>query len=299
MDKDFNLFITISNNSGMLLKLNEAENSITTLATYANHGLDYHSVPCMHPETGMILMGSGGVGSRDRFITLDPKEGWAPKNHYIRSWKANGHEIPVDGTIFGGSEAGVSHYTSLYCEADGFYYTRYLLGQIVKINPTTWDAEVIYQTNSGIAWGMAFHPVRKTELWFAYDHGSGAELSNSICRMDVADTARPVEKLTGATNGGFRDGPISQAQFYGIRMMNFDSDGNLFVGENNNQTIRKVDTQTMMVETLVGIPGMAGFKDGKREEALFNGPHGLVIDNEGVMYITEYINCRVRRIAIE
>jgi hypothetical protein len=297
LDKDDNLFMTLS--TGQLIKLNADENSATVLATSANHGLDTHSLPYAHPVTGMLILGGGGNGSRDRFLTLDPKEGWAPKNRYIKTWTTNGFQMPVAGTMFDGWAYSESHYNCVYCEADGFYYTRYLTGQVVKINPTTWDAEIIFQTNSGLAYGMVFHPIHKTELWLAYEHGNGAELSNSICRIDVADTAKPLEKLSGATGGGFRDGPLELAQFYKMRMINFDADGNLFVGDSGNQCIRKIDTQTMMVETLVGIPTVGGFKDGKKEEALFNDPHGLVVDAEGVIYITEYTNCRVRRIAIE
>jgi hypothetical protein len=235
IDKDFNIFTLIRTGDGKsrLLKLNVAENSITVLATSENHGVDFHGPPVAIPETGLLLLGSGGDGvgngQRDRFITLDPKEGWAPKNRYIRSWKANGHEIPSAGVVLANNESGESHYTCLYCEADGHYYTRYMTGQVVKINPTTWDAEVIFQTNSGLAYGMAFHSIRKTELWLAYSSGNGGELSNSLCRLDVADTARPLEKLSGAINGGFRDGPLAQAQFYHMRMINFDADGNLFV----------------------------------------------------------------------
>jgi len=305
IDKDFNIFTLIrtSDAKSRLLKLNVAENSITVLATSENHGVDFHGPPVAHPETGMLLLGSGGDGvgngQRDRFITLDPREGWALKNRYIKNWKANRFQIPSGGSAIDGL-ASESHYTLLYCQADGFYYTRYLSGQIVKINPTTWDAEVIFQTNSGVAYGMAFHSIHKTELWIAYDHGNGAELANSLCRIDVADTAKPLEKLSGPTGGGFRDGPLNLAQFKKIRMINFDSDGNLFVGDGDNHCIRKVDTQTMMVETLIGIPGMATpFQDGKKETATFNGPHGLVVDSEDVIYVADYSNCRIRRIAIE
>jgi hypothetical protein len=304
IDKDFNIFTLIrtSDAKSRLLKLNVDENSITVLATSENHGVDFHGPPVAHPETGLILLGSGGDGigngQRDRFSTLDPKEGWAPKNHYIKRWITNEFTIPTTGAAISGL-ASESHYTLLYCAADGFYYTRYLSGQIVRINPATWEAEVIFQSNSGIAWGLAFHSINKSELWFAYDNGQGAELSNSLCRLDVTDPVGTFEKMSGATNGGHRDGPLDQAQFYGIRMINFDADGNLFVGENNNHCIRKVDTQTMMVETLIGIPGKSGFLDGKKEDAQFNGPHGLVVDSEGVIFVADYSNCRIRRIAIE
>jgi DNA-binding beta-propeller fold protein YncE len=84
-----------------------------------------------------------------------------------------------------------------------------------------------------------------------------------------------------------------------MRMINFDADGNLFVGDAGNHCIRKIDTETMMVETIIGIPGVGGFRDGKKEEALFNGPHGLVVDPDGVIYVADFTNNRIRRVAIE
>jgi hypothetical protein len=301
IDKDNNLFVTVEipPSDGYLLKLNVDENTATILATSYNHGLDIHSMPYAHPETGMLLLGGGGNGNRDLFLTLDPKEGWAPKNRYIKNWTLNGFSLPASGQTIDGWAASESHYNCLYCEADEHYYTRYLTGQIVKINPKTWDAEIIAQTNSGFAYGMAFHPIRQTELWLGYEHGHGGELANSLCRLDVTDPAGTFEKMSGLINGGFRDGPLEQAQFKQIRMINFDADGNLFVGDGGNSCIRKVDTETMMVETLIGIPQKSGFKDGKKEDALFSGPHGLVVDAEGVIYIADYNNCRIRRIAIE
>jgi hypothetical protein len=55
----------------------------------------------------------------------------------------------------------------------------------------------------------------------------------------------------------------------------------------------------MMVETLLGIPNTPGFKDGKKEDAQFNSPHGIVVDAEGIIYVADYSNYRIRRIAID
>jgi streptogramin lyase len=210
---------------------------------------------------------------------------------FIKNWITNDFTLP--------SGSNETHYHCLYCKADGYYYTRYTGGQLVKIDPKTWEAEIIYQTNSGIAYGMAFHPIRTSELWIGYEHGNGAELANSLCIVDVTNPAATFQKLTGATNGGHRDGRIDQAQFYRIRQMNFDADGNLFIGDSSNSCIRKVDTDNMMVETIIGIPGKADFKDGNKEEALFDQPHGIATDPDGIVYVSDFGNNRIRRIAIE
>jgi hypothetical protein len=299
VDNEYNIFVSVETDkgaTGALLKLNEKENSIMVLATSA-HGMIPRFQPNAHPETNVIMIGAEGAGNRDRFLTLDPKEGWAPKMRFIRNWTANEFTLPTNnGTTNSNHE---THYHCLYCKADGNLYTRYIGGQIVKINPDTWDAEVIYQTNIGVAFAMAFHPIRTSELWIGYDNGSGAELANSICSVDVLNPAETFQKLSGPTGGGHRDGRLDQAMFRSMRQMNFDSDGNLFVGDAGNHCIRKVDTDNMTVETIVGIPGVSGFKDGKKEDALFYNPHGIATDPDGIVYVSDFLNNRVRRIAIE
>jgi hypothetical protein len=296
-DMDYNIFVSVENNSGMLLKLNEQENSIMVLVTN-EQGMTPRFQPNSHPETNVIMFGAEGEGNRDRFITLDPKEGWAPKMRFVKSWTANDFPLPANN---GQSNAynHETHYHCLYCKADGNLYTRYTGGQVVKINPVSWDAEIVYQTNSGIAYAMAFHPIRTSELWIGYSSGNGAELANSLCRVDVFNPAETFRKLSGAISGGHRDGRLDQAMFYNMRQMNFDSDGNLFVGDAGNHCIRKVDTDNMTVETIIGIPGKSGFKDGNKDDALFYDPHGIATDPDGIIYVSDYSNNRIRRIAIE
>jgi hypothetical protein len=190
-------------------------------------------------------------------------------------------------------------------------YTRYVGGQIVRINPETWEAKTLGMTPVGIAYGMAFHPIKKHELWIGYEAlvtPTVAEAANGIYTLNVLDESRVEDNILGtlkkisapiSSTGGHRDGPIEQALFYGIRMINFDADGNLYIGDCRNHCIRMVNTSTMMVSTLLGVPGVAGFQDGAREDAMFNTLHGIVTDPDGIIYTADYHNNRVRRIAIE
>jgi hypothetical protein len=235
-------------------------------------------------------------------VFCDPEAGWVPKIYFIKSWNENGFTpVPTNSD-------DETHFQCLYCEADGNIYTRYLSGQLVKINPKTWEATIVGMTPRGVAYGMAFHSINKSELWLGYtpEGSPPGDVLHSICMLDVLDppqTASATDpgfhKLTGAVNGGFRDGPIAMSQFNKPRMMNFDSEGNLFIGDSGNHCIRMINTRTMMVETLIGIPENAGMTDGARENALFRDPHGIVVDAEGVIYVSDYGNNRVRRIAVE
>jgi hypothetical protein len=278
-DDEYNLFV--GTDDGYLVRLNEKENTITVLATSA-HGMMGHLQIDVDPKTGMLMMGGAGSGNRDRFLFLDPKLGWAPKSYYIKEWILEPNASPPDAD---------NHYHCLYCKADGYYYTIYYPeGSIVRINPDTWKAQRIYRAVENYWYGMAFHPKRPTELWLAADNGC-------LYKLDVTSPTSTFRKLN--IGAGFRDGRLDQAQFSGIRHIRFDEDGNLFVGDNNNHCIRKVDTQTNKVETVIGIPQAAGFKDGKKEDAQFRNPHGIAVDPDGVIYVADWGNSRVRRVAVE
>jgi hypothetical protein len=280
VDKDDNIFVVAENNSGMLLKLNIAENTMVTIGTNAQ-GIAPRLQPTSATSDNMILLGGEGTGSRDWFSTLDPKEGWVPKLRFIKDWKLNGYDLPGDSE---------NHFQCLYCATDGYYYSRYGSGALVKIHPKTWEAEIIYRTDGGAVFGMAFHPVRQNELWLGYEY--------RICILDVTNPAETYRTVSN-TISGHRDGPLEEAQFNGIRQINFDAEGNLFVGDNGNHCIRRIDTDNMVVTTVIGIPGIAGFKDGSQDEALFSNLHGIATDSNGIVYASDYGNRRVRRIAIE
>ncbi|WP_298652666.1 IPT/TIG domain-containing protein, partial [uncultured Proteiniphilum sp.] len=224
IDKDFNIFVSLANDN--LLRLNVAENSATVVATGAQ-GYNHRCPPIANPLTNILQTGS--EAERDRFCFMDPRTGWIPKLYFIKEWDrglntATNKEYDLPGNI---------HYHCLLSEADGNYYTRYNDGQLVRIDPTTWKATIVGMTPSGIAYGLAMHPINKNELWIAYSSGAG-DVSNSICKVDVTDSTvgsdgvrlASFQKLSGATNGAHRDGPLPIAQFNQPRGISFDSDGN-------------------------------------------------------------------------
>jgi streptogramin lyase len=286
-DNEKNLFVSTSDN--YLVRLNEDENSITVLASSAQ-GMAANLQISVDPRTGMFMMGSHGTGNRDRFLFIDPKLGWSPKSYYIKGWildPQGNNEVPTTDHL---------HFHCLYCKANGYYYTYYYSesyypGYLVKINPNTWIAELV---GRGPCWrpvyGMAFHPKNPTELWMTDETG--------IYKLDITAPNTTQRQLAGGT-AGFRDGRLDQALFSGIRQIVFDDDGNLYVGDNGNHCIRKINTETRKVETVIGIPQTAGFLDGKKEDALFRNPNGIAIDPDDVIFVSDYGNSRVRRVAVE
>ena len=313
-DMEGNVFVT--DQSDVLIRINERLNIFQVVARGVNH----RSQPYVNPHTNVIQMADEGAGSRDRFFFLDPADGWAPKPKYIRTWDENGYARPTGGGSGNRSYESRWHLFDVKIndpvtgvERD-MYVTRYAGGHIVLIDPITWNAKIIGLTPPGVAYGAAMHPQKPTEMWFAIqEYSENGDWRNGIYTVDILDeTVGEVGEHTPNvaylasfrimqrfTAGGHRDGPLASAQFRGVRMINFDTDGNLFVGDNHNHCIRMINTSTMMVETLIGIPEQRGWVDGARETAQFAEVHGIVTDPDNVIYAADFANRRVRRIAVE
>jgi len=72
-----------------------------------------------------------------------------------------------------------------------------------------------------------------------------------------------------------------------------DRDGNLFVGDTNNNTLRKIRT-TGVVSTIAGLTGNPGTADGTGVSARFSGPRGIAVDGAGNIYVADTNNHTIR-----
>jgi DNA-binding beta-propeller fold protein YncE len=104
-----------------------------------------------------------------------------------------------------------------------------------------------------------------------------------------------VSTLTSRTDGN-ADGPLSTALFRGPSGIVCDQAGNLYVGDQNNHRIRKIDVSGN-VTTAAGPTGdqlLYGWVDELFELALFTRPMALAIDaDDSTVYVTEHN--RIRR----
>ena len=75
-----------------------------------------------------------------------------------------------------------------------------------------------------------------------------------------------------------------------------DASGNLFFVEGASHRVRRID-QNGVVTTYAGT-GEADFSGdgGPAEEAMLNNPSGLAVDSDGDLYISEFVNNRIRRV---
>jgi hypothetical protein len=93
-------------------------------------------------------------------------------------------------------------------------------------------------------------------------------------------------------------GPATTAELNSPVGVAFDSAGNLYIGDNSNSRVRKVNAATGIITTVVG-NGTAGYSGdgGPATSAELNGPEVVALDSAGNLYIAEYYNNRIRKVA--
>jgi streptogramin lyase len=117
------------------------------------------------------------------------------------------------------------------------------------------------------------------------------------------DLNRPKEEraavqVNGGTGvAGHRDGDLDQALVNKPCMIFQDSQDNIYLADEYNHCIRRI-TPEKQVETVLGIPGKAGWQDGAKESALFNRPRGICIDQDDNIYVCDYGNARIRKLSV-
>jgi hypothetical protein len=119
-------------------------------------------------------------------------------------------------------------------------------------------------------------------------------LDQSNHRIRKISTAGTVSTIAGSGTAGYLDGTAATAQFNYPAGLAIDQNGNIYVGDQLNQRIRKISTDGV-VTTLAGT-GVAGFDDGNTNNAKFHNPNGLDITSTGIIYVADNRNFRIRKI---
>lgn len=112
-------------------------------------------------------------------------------------------------------------------------------------------------------------------------------------RIRVITPTGVVSTLAGGAYG-FADGAGTSAKFGGPYGVAVDSAGNVYVGDRDNNCVRKV-TAAGVVSTLAG-GGGSGLLDATGTSAKFNAPRGVAVDASGNVYVGDRENHCVRKV---
>lgn len=107
-----------------------------------------------------------------------------------------------------------------------------------------------------------------------------------------------VSTVAGSGAIGFSGdgGPATAASFNRSVNVHLDALGNLYVADENNHRIRRIDPRGV-ITTFAG-NGAAGFSgdNGPAAAASLNGPTGVCSDAQGNVYVNDNLNRRIRRV---
>ena len=133
-------------------------------------------------------------------------------------------------------------------------------------------------------WGLCVGP--EGNIWVADTR------NNKIRKITPAGM---VTTVAGSGNYGTSNGIGTAATFGNPTGIEIDGNQNIYVADHLTHIIRKIDAFGF-VTTLAGKPYQVGDADGIGNQASFNRPYGLTLDNEGNILVADEWNHKIRRI---
>lgn len=131
------------------------------------------------------------------------------------------------------------------------------------------------------------------DLYFA-DTGN-----HRVRKIDPAGTITTVAGNGDPTFAG-DGGPAVAASLARPSDVDVDAAGNLYIADTDNACVRRVDPGGVIttVAGRCGVPGFAG-DGGPASEALLEQPYGLAVTDDGLLYVADTLNHRIRIVYLE
>jgi IPT/TIG domain./NHL repeat. len=283
VDNEYNLFLShwgasYGGANSDIVMLNQQEQTVTKM---------FSGVPTGAPTTdvdGKVIIIPGD--EVDGLYILDPVELWGVRQRQILHPSAEEQAAGMkDFTINWKHGFGA-------CKIDSMIYTRSYGGQIVKFNLKTRKGQLVADNvNPDCNSFVTFDPLNPHLMYISYTQHHCIYTFNILTKE---------HKLFAGTKGiaGWKDGKTDEALFSDPCQLIFDVNNNIILADGGNHCIRQI-TQEGEVSTLIGIGGKAGYQDGNPDDAMFNYPKGIAIDKDYNIYIADFYNNCIRKLAVE
>jgi gliding motility-associated-like protein len=205
-------------------------------------------------------------------------------------------QVFVTTSTLNGTNVSFNNPAGLAFDSFGNIYVSDIAGQKVrKITPAG-----IVTTLAGSG-AIGFVNAKGTAASFSSPNGLVIDADGNIYVADMNNHV--IRKITqngnvttfaGSGKLGNADGQGTLASFNAPTSLTIDATGNIYVVDEFNNNIRKIDVNGA-VTTLAG-SGFAGYADGLGKAASFSLPYGITIDVTGDLYVTDIQNYRIRKI---
>ncbi|MDG1044145.1 MAG: hypothetical protein P8O88_04565 [Flavobacteriaceae bacterium] len=162
--------------------------------------------------------------------------------HKIKKIDSNGNISLVIGSSQGnfngiGDNAQITSPQSISMDSNGYLYFT-TQNQIKKIDLSNNQLSTFHSVNSGSNFALRGLAIDSNDNIFVSVNDNENDL-HQILKI----SQNGIQTILAGSSNGFKDGLGNQAKFGGaIWHMNFDSEGNLLVSDQNNGAIRKIET---------------------------------------------------------
>ena len=241
--------------------------------------------------------------AEDRLFVVERNEAARPILFYVLSQNTNWvqREIYYDQRDENGRYIAGSM-TNSGLTADDTYIYMLSIEKLIRIHQTTKKVETLSDQIMSGAWNYpVFNKLDKKLYIVAYNESRVYRLDpyhTPEGRTTPWLTVNDLEHIAGTSAGTPREGNGTNIRFGNVEISDFDGDGNLYIPDDRNHVIWKLDTE-LNGTIIAGTVGQAGYKDGNPMEAIFNYPYGLSVTYDGMIYVAETRNFLIRCIAIQ
>ncbi len=225
------------------------------------------------------------------------------KSQHVYTYAGNGIDSLVNGS---GKNASFGKCFGIGSDEAGNLYIPDTYNNVIrKIDP---KGNVSTFAGSG---KMGSQDGEAKEAQFSEPAGAYADNNGNVYIADWGgnkirkiDSKGMVSTIAGLDSCGYVNGNKEVAMFCAPRSCCVDQEGNIYVGDCWNHSIRKI-TATGMVSNLAGggqpytYFNTGDWEDGTGTEALFDAPCGVSIDKFGNVYTADANNNKIRKITPE
>lgn len=117
--------------------------------------------------------------------------------------------------------------------------------------------------------------------------------NHAIRRLDAQGNLTTYAGILGTA--GSANGPRAQSTFRNPESVAFDAQGNLYVADSGNSTVRRIGSTDVML--IAGSAGQAGTTNGPSLTARFRRPSGIGVAPDGSIWVADSAAHTIRRIA--